>query len=160
MMHMNSITLGNIAWRVCSHVYVACRRSDRLPGGFNVPAGNKIETFCKVIVIETNSPRFNRDCALILGIGAAPAKRAVGEVSPGNDETRVTGETPRGPHECTQVGLTVMQARGRAIRAESFCESLGQRGPGRSNPDTRRARSAALNTKQAPACGAPPPGAG
>jgi hypothetical protein len=46
-----------------------------------------------------NSPRFNRDCAPILGIGAAPAEMAVGEVSHGNGETRVTGEIPRGPVE-------------------------------------------------------------
>lgn len=48
MTHMNSITLGNMERRVCSHAYAVCRRSDRLPGGFNVPAGNEIETFCKV----------------------------------------------------------------------------------------------------------------
>jgi hypothetical protein len=32
-------------------------------------------------------------------------------------------------------------ARGRAFRAESFCESLGQCGPGAGILDTRRARS-------------------
>lgn len=45
------ITTSNTARRVCSHVYVACRRSDRLPGGFNVPAGIQEKPFCKVIEI-------------------------------------------------------------------------------------------------------------
>ena len=41
-----------------------------------------------------------------------------------------------------RAGLTVMQARGRVIRAESFCESLGHCEPEAGRPDTRRARSA------------------
>lgn len=40
------------------------------------------------------------------------------------------------------VGLTVMQARGRVLRAEAFCETRGHCEPGAGCPDTRLARSA------------------
>ena len=55
--------------------------------------------------------------------------------------------------EYTTAGLTVMQARGKVIRAESFCESLGHCEPGIGLPDTRRARSAAHNTEATPGVG-------
>jgi len=51
------------------------------------------------------------------------------------------------------AGLTVMQARGKVIRAKVFCERPGHCEPGRRLPDTRRARSAAPTTAATPGVG-------